>query len=163
VRAFVWPAVSDIVVRVDHVGSTAVPCLAAKPIVDIDIVVGTGDLVRPAIERVTAPGYRHIGELGVTGRHAFRLEADVDLPPHHLYLVVDRNRAHLDHVLLRDLLREDAETRQRYGELKRRNVQLADGDIDAYTRAKAALVAELLTRARSERGLEPVEYWLPDA
>ena len=66
-------------------------------------------------------------------------------------MVVENNKAHLDHWLLRDLLREDPSARQSYAALKRRNRDLADGDMDFYVAAKAALVAELLTRARTER------------
>lgn len=72
------------------------------------------------------------------------------------------SKAHLDHVLLRDLLRVDPEARRQYGELKRANVELAQDDMDVYVAAKAGLVAELLTRARMEQGLEPVSYWVPD-
>jgi GrpB-like predicted nucleotidyltransferase (UPF0157 family)/quercetin dioxygenase-like cupin family protein len=164
VRAFVWPAVAELAVRVDHVGSTAVPGLAAKPIVDLDVVLPSDDLVGPATSRLQQLGYRWLGELGVPGRQAFLAEpgsAAASLPAHHLYVVVEDNRAHLDHWLLRDLLRCDAEARRRYGELKRHNAATAGGDIDRYGQAKAGLVAELLARARAERGLEPVEYWQP--
>jgi GrpB-like predicted nucleotidyltransferase (UPF0157 family) len=161
VRATVWPAVADVALRIDHVGSTSVPGLAAKPIIDMDVVVASEDDLRPAIERLRTVGYRWRGDLGVPGREAFWAPRGHALPEHHLYLVVEDNRAHLDHWLLRDLLRADPEARRRYGELKRRNVELADGDMDVYVAAKAALVAELLTRARAERGLPPVEYWDP--
>jgi GrpB-like predicted nucleotidyltransferase (UPF0157 family) len=157
----VWPAVEGLALRIDHVGSTSVPGLAAKPIIDMDIVVAADDDVRSAIERLAATGYRWRGELGVTGRQAFSTPGDPALPAHHLYLVVENNRPHLDHWLLRDLLRVDPEARERYGALKRRNVELAAGDMDVYVAAKAELVAELLTRARAERGLPPVTYWDP--
>jgi GrpB-like predicted nucleotidyltransferase (UPF0157 family) len=162
VHDHVWPAVAQVALRIDHVGSTAVPGLAAKPIVDVDIVVGDAADVRRVNEALAGIGYRWRGDLGVPGREAYaRVAVDPDLPPHHLYCVVDGNRAHLDHLLLRDLLREDAGARRRYGELKRRNAADADGDLDRYVKAKANLVAELLIRARAERGLEPVEYWDP--
>jgi GrpB-like predicted nucleotidyltransferase (UPF0157 family)/quercetin dioxygenase-like cupin family protein len=162
VCARVWPVVQDIAVRIDHVGSTSVPGLAAKPIIDLDIVVSSPDDVRAVIERLATLGYRWRGDLGVTGREAFRRPTDDGLPRHHLYVVVEDNKAHLDHWLLRDLLRQDAGARARYGALKKRNAVLADNDIDVYVAAKAALVAELLTRARSDRGLPPEEYWTPD-
>jgi GrpB-like predicted nucleotidyltransferase (UPF0157 family)/quercetin dioxygenase-like cupin family protein len=151
VRDRVWPAVADVAVRIDHVGSTSVPGLAAKPIIDMDIVVASEDDVRPVIDRLAAIGYRWRGDLGVAGRQAFAPPAGSDLPRHHLYLVVEGNKAHLDHVLLRDLLRGDAEARGRYADLKRDNVELAAGDMDVYVAAKAALVTELLTRARAGR------------
>lgn len=157
----VWPAVADVAIRIDHVGSTSVPGLAAKPIIDMDIVVRSADDIRAVIDRLRDAGYQWRGELGVEGRHAFRLLSDEALPPHQLYLVVEDNRAHLDHWLLRDLLRGDPDARERYAALKRANMAIAEGDMDVYVARKAALVAELLTRARAERGLEPVEYWNP--
>jgi GrpB-like predicted nucleotidyltransferase (UPF0157 family)/quercetin dioxygenase-like cupin family protein len=162
VRDRVWPAVEGVALRIDHVGSTAVPGLAAKPIIDVDVVVASEDDLRPAIERLAGIGYRWRGDMGVAGRESFRRPGDDDLPEHHLYLVVEDNRAHLDHWLLRDVLRSDDGARDRYAALKRRNAVLADRDIDVYVAAKAELVAELLTRARAERGLPPVTYWQPD-
>jgi GrpB-like predicted nucleotidyltransferase (UPF0157 family) len=162
VRDHLWPALEGVAMRIDHVGSTSVPGLAAKPIIDLDIVVASEDDVRPVIERLSAIGYRWRGDLGVPGRQAFQLMSDHSLPVHHLYLVVENNKAHLDHWLLRDLLRDDPEARDRYAALKKRNVEVADSDMDVYTAAKAKLVAELLTRARAERGLPPASYWEPD-
>jgi GrpB-like predicted nucleotidyltransferase (UPF0157 family) len=161
VSAHVWPAVRDVALRIDHVGSTAVPGLAAKPIIDMDVVLASERDLPAVTERLAAIGYRWRGDLGVPGREAFGPRRDLGLPPHQLYVVVEDNRAHLDHWLLRDLLRDDAQARERYAALKRRNVQLAGGNMDAYVAAKAAFVAELLTRARSERGLPPVAYWDP--
>jgi GrpB-like predicted nucleotidyltransferase (UPF0157 family)/quercetin dioxygenase-like cupin family protein len=159
----VWPVVADIALRIEHVGSTAVPGLAAKPIIDMDIVVAAEGGVRPVIDRLAASGYRWCGDLGVVGREAFKPTREEGLPAHHLYLVVENNRPHADHFLLRDLLRQDAEARARYALIKRRNAQLAGRDMDVYVAAKARFVAELLTRARAERGLPPVVYWDPEA
>jgi GrpB-like predicted nucleotidyltransferase (UPF0157 family) len=154
-RARLWPAVEPVAIRIDHVGSTSVPGLAAKPIIDMDIVVALADAVELAIERLEGIGYRWLGDLGIPGREAFRPPPGAADPPHHLYVVVDDNQAHRDHWLLRDLLRGDAEARQRYAALKRRNAELARGDMDYYVEAKADLVTELLARARAERGLPP--------
>ena len=157
----VWPAVEEVAVRIDHVGSTAVPGLPAKPIIDMDVVVVSPDGVGAVVERLVGIGYRWRGDLGVKGRESFKPPAEPSLPRHHLYVVVENNRAHLDHWLLRDPLRENEAARERYGALKRRNAEDADGDLDAYVAAKAGLVAELLTRARADRGLPAVEYWRP--
>jgi GrpB-like predicted nucleotidyltransferase (UPF0157 family) len=161
-RTYVWPAVKELALRIDHVGSTSVPGLAAKPIIDMDIVVADVSRVRRVIDALGALRYRWVGDLGVEGREAFEASGQPDLPPHHLYLVVESSKAYLDHVLLRDLLRADPEACRQYGELKRANVSLAQGDMDVYVAAKARLVAELLTRARADQGLEPASYWVPD-
>jgi GrpB-like predicted nucleotidyltransferase (UPF0157 family)/quercetin dioxygenase-like cupin family protein len=161
VRTEVWPAVEGVALGIDHVGSTAVPGLAAKPIIDMDVVVASDDDVAPVIDRLAAIGYSWRGDLGVAGREAFSAPKGTDLPPHHLYLVVKDNRAHLDHWLLRDLLRDDVEARDAYSALKRNNVERAQGDMDVYLAAKAGFVAELLRRARAVRGLPAVTYWEP--
>ena len=157
-----WPEVADVALRIDHVGSTAVTGLAAKPIIDMDIVVRSSTEVPLVVASLTEAGYRWDGDLGVEGREAFSSPGEHQWPRHHLYLVVDGNRAHMDHILLRDLLRSDPVACRRYEQLKRTNAALADGDLDYYVAAKAGLVAELLTRARLERGLAPVTYWVPD-
>jgi GrpB-like predicted nucleotidyltransferase (UPF0157 family)/quercetin dioxygenase-like cupin family protein len=158
----IWPAISDIAVRIDHVGSTSVPGLAAKPIIDIDIVVSRAEDVRPAIDRLSEIGYRWRGDLGVVGREAFVEQRDLGLGKYNLYLVIEDNKAHLDHWLLRDLLREDPVARAEYAALKKRNAAASGDDMDFYVAAKAAFVARLLTRARQERGLPAAEYWEPD-
>ena len=158
-----WPVVAEVALRIEHVGSTSVPGLAAKPVIDLDIVVASRQLVDPAIERLAAAGFAWRGDLGVVGRQAFSSPPGLGLPAHHLYLVVENSKAHIDHWLLRDVLRAEPEARDRYGALKRANVELADGDIDVYVAAKASFVADLLTRARAERGLPEAEYWVPEA
>jgi GrpB-like predicted nucleotidyltransferase (UPF0157 family) len=153
---YVWPSIQDVAQRLEHVGSTSVPGMAAKPIIDMDIVVAREHDVRAVIERLAAIGYRWQGDLGVPGREAFDGKSVPErLPPHHLYLVVENNKAHLDHYLLRDLLREDADARQQYAALKRRNALLAEGNMETYVAAKAQLVHTLLGRARANRGFPP--------
>lgn len=75
-RGFVLPVLSDFVVTIEHVGSTSVPGLAAKPIVDIDVVMSTQSDVLMAIQRLATIGYVHEGDLGTTGREAFIPPAD---------------------------------------------------------------------------------------
>jgi GrpB-like predicted nucleotidyltransferase (UPF0157 family)/quercetin dioxygenase-like cupin family protein len=162
IRARVWPAVKDVALRVDHIGSTSVPGLAAKPIIDLDVVLAREADVQRGIEALRTEGYQWRGDLGVVGRQAFTNPPDTDLPGHHLYLVVDGSKPYVDHWLLRDMLREDPIARQAYAELKQANAVAAGGDIDYYVAAKAKFVAELLTKGRTERGLPPAEYWDPD-
>ncbi|HEY5266425.1 MAG TPA: GrpB family protein [Acidimicrobiales bacterium] len=157
-----WPHVADVALRIDHVGSTSVPGLAGKPVIDIDIVASRDTQVAILIHRLELAGYRWRGDLGVRGREAFSLIAESDLSEHHLYIVVENNRAHLDHLLLRDLLREDRQARDEYAALKASNMVAADGNMDVYLRSKASFVAQLLTQARAERGLPPAAYWIPE-
>lgn len=138
---------------IEHVGSTAVPGLAAKPIIDVDIVVPSADLVPAAIERLVAAGYHHEGDAGIPGREAFGLPPDV-AHYHHLYVVVEGNNAHQDHVLLRDHLRADAVDRERYAARKRELAYLLTTDRIAYVSGKGSLVEELLVKADGSRAAD---------
>ncbi len=71
-HAHIWPVVHDIAIGVEHVGSTSVPGLASKPIVDLSVVVPSEHEVPIAIERLSTLGYEHLGNLGIEGRDAFR-------------------------------------------------------------------------------------------
>ena len=69
-RGGIWPSVAGVAISIEHVGSTSVRGLAAKPIIDMTIVVPGADAVRTVIERLAEIGYRHRGDLGVPGaRH----------------------------------------------------------------------------------------------
>ena len=162
IAANLAPFVEPLVVRIEHVGSTSVPGLAAKPIIDLDVVVASEELLRPVISRIELAGYRWVGDLDVAGREAFEAPATQSLPEHHLYLVVENNRAHCDHWLFRNSLNAYPELRDRYSAIKRENAVLARGDIDRYVALKAAFVAQVLTVARRERAMAPVTYWEPD-
>ena len=136
--------------RVEHVGSTAVPGLAAKPILDVDIVVPSAASVGPVVAALASLGYVHRGDLGIAGREAFHA------PPggryHHLYVVVDGSPPYRDHVDLRDHLRRDASARRRYAEEKHRLAPLLRTDREAYVEQKGVIVQALLREARAPLG-----------
>jgi GrpB-like predicted nucleotidyltransferase (UPF0157 family) len=69
--ARVQATLGDFVLRVEHIGSTAVPGLAAKPVIDLDVVVARTDVAK-AIRLLSGLGYVHEGNLGIAGREAFR-------------------------------------------------------------------------------------------
>jgi GrpB-like predicted nucleotidyltransferase (UPF0157 family) len=80
-REPIWRALADIAISVEHVGSTSVPGLAAKPIIDIDAVITSSADISAAIDRLATLGYVHSGTLGIEGREAFESPAG---PAHHL-------------------------------------------------------------------------------
>jgi GrpB-like predicted nucleotidyltransferase (UPF0157 family) len=129
-----------------HIGSTAVPGLDAKPIIDLDVVVADQIAVAVAIGALAAAGWQHEGDLDVPGRDAFRPPASTIY--HHLYIVTDGSQAHRDHVDLRDFLRAHPGQAARYAKLKHQLAPLLQIDRTAYATGKANLIAELLTQAR---------------
>lgn len=134
-------------VVIEHVGSTSVTGLAAKPIIDLEVVVGSAEEICPTIEALAALGYLHRGDLGIAGREAFT--APSGLPYHHLYLVVAGSQPHRDHVDLRDYLRANPQAAERYAAVKLRLSPLLASDREAYTTSKAATVQALLAEARA--------------
>ena len=127
---------------IEHVGSTSVPGLAAKPIIDMDIVVQhMADI--PAIIAVLATlGYVHRGDMGIVGREAFR--APADLPAHHLYLGHGDAPSIRNHLLLRDYLRQHPQAVIAYTQLKRDLATRYGDDIDAYVEGKSQFIADIL-------------------
>jgi len=142
-------ALGDLAVRIEHVGSTAVPGLAAKPIVDMDVVVASRAEVPAAIERLAPLGYLHQGDMGIPGREAFL--APWDAPRHHLYLCASDNLQLQLHLRLRDYLRTHPEAAHEYAALKQTLAERYEHDREAYTEAKTEMVEDLLDRAAEGR------------
>jgi GrpB-like predicted nucleotidyltransferase (UPF0157 family) len=131
------------VMAIEHVGSTAVEGLAAKPVIDIDIVVAT-EQVGTAIAAMEGIGFRGRGEMGISQRWAFH--APAHLPPTNTYVVEHNSLALRNHLGVRDVLRVDAELRNEYADLKRTLARSTD-DISTYIEAKSALLGRILERA----------------
>src|ERR1700744_4662012 len=74
-RGRIVTALGGLATAVEHVGSTAVPGLAAKPIIDMDVLLVSGDALPTTIERLATLGYVHQGDLGIPDREAFRTPA----------------------------------------------------------------------------------------
>ena len=150
-RVQIASVVHDVATAVEHVGSTSVPGLAAKPIVDISVVVPTEAAVPVAITRLATLGYAHCGNLGVEGREAFTTPPHA--PPHHLYLCSRNSLALANHLLVRDHLRAHPAVAREYGELKKQLANQFTHDIDGYTAGKTDAILRILEMA----GLRPDE------
>lgn len=146
-RDRVAAALGPLALAIEHVGSTSVPNMCAKPIIDLDVVVRPED-VPAAISAVEALGYRHEGNLGVAGREAFRWVAD--FPEHHLYVCPEGSPALERHLLIRDYLREHPDIAREYAALKKQLAEKYHDNRTKYQAAKAEFVDSLLEKARSE-------------
>ncbi|MGU3408477.1 GrpB family protein [Microbacterium sp. M1A1_1b] len=131
------------VVAIEHVGSTAVPGLAAKPVIDVDVVVGATevDAAAAALGRI---GFRRSAATGVPGRVAF--VTPERFRPSNTYVVVDGSLALRNHLAVRDVLRADPSLRDEYAAVKRHAAADA-ADIDAYLAMKEAVLTRVLQRA----------------
>ena len=144
IRAELMRALGDIpVVAIEHVGSTSVPGLVAKPVIDIDVIVDRSD-VEAAIGALERIGYQHRGNLGIPDRHS--LAQPGDGTRRNVYVVVDGALSLRNHLAIRDALRSDRSLRVRYGALKLR-LSSETHDIDTYVARKSRLLLGILRDA----------------
>jgi GrpB-like predicted nucleotidyltransferase (UPF0157 family) len=134
-------AVQGLSVRIEHIGSTAVEGLAAKPIIDIDLIYTQNDDFEPVKANLARIGYQHGGDQGIEGREVFKRiaqeqDAVLDKIPHHLYVGKFDSTEIQRHLLFRDYLRKHAEARHFYMNLKYEIAQEAQQDRKIYAQIK---------------------------
>ena len=128
------------VVAIEHVGSTSVPGLPAKPIIDVDIVIPREGIPR-AIEVFESHSHVCRGDLGITDRYAFLISQAPFAT--NTYLVVEGSVALRNHLLLRQVLRENPELRREYAVIKRQLAASAP-DIADYSSSKTEVIQRIL-------------------
>jgi GrpB-like predicted nucleotidyltransferase (UPF0157 family) len=143
-RDHIWPAVNHLATAIEHVGSTSVPGLAAKPVIDMDIVIPSGTALPPMIAALRTLGYEHRGNLGIEDREAF-LAAE-DRPKHNLYACPSDSLALRNHLSLRDHLRTHPSDAADYARLKIGLAEKFPGDMDRYIEAKTNFILSILAR-----------------
>jgi GrpB-like predicted nucleotidyltransferase (UPF0157 family) len=144
-RSRIAQVLNGLTTAIEHVGSTAVPGLAAKPIIDIDILLRSATEFPLVCERLGSLGYEHRGDVGVAGREVFRT------PPcqfaHHLYVCPPGSQEYSRHIAFRDYLRSRPEDASAYAALKRNLVHKFAADREAYNQGKTEFVRQILRRA----------------
>jgi len=148
-RERIAAALGRLALQIEHVGSTSVPNMCAKPIIDLDVVVEHED-VPAAITALETLGYRHEGNLGPDGREAFRWIGE--FPEHHLYICPQGSPAFERHLRVRDYLRKHPEEAREYAEVKQRLAREYRDNRTKYQLAKKEFVDALMEKARQEFG-----------
>jgi GrpB-like predicted nucleotidyltransferase (UPF0157 family) len=160
--------IQDVLVNVPyqdiiHVGSTSIPSMPAKPVIDIDIVIASPFDLAPVRAALSAVGYTDMGEMGIPGRYQFRQTGvlasnaatggsndEFHAPETPLglrrntYVVLDGCAALRNHLAVRDLLRGDEGWRQEYAEVKLRLAEREHADMEAYSKAKSEVLGRIL-------------------
>lgn len=151
---------ADLLGRIEHFGSTAVPGLAAKPIVDMLVEVTDLEETRRRIAPVLeAQGYdyfwRPSSGSSTPPWYAWFIKRDENgVRTHHIHMV-EAHFEHWDRLLFRDHLIRHPEIARAYAELKMRLAERHPRDRVAYTEAKSAFIAEVTEKARRSRGRRP--------
>lgn len=135
-------AIQHDIVSIEHVGSTSVEGLHAKPIIDIDIVV-ENDKFSIVKQRLKEIDYEHVGDLGIVSREAFSYKNKEHLMEHHLYVCTKESSELKRHITFRNYLRLHADERDRYGKIKIEMAKKFPHDIDNYLLGKESVILDI--------------------
>ena len=140
IRKELAEALGDLAIKIEHVGSTSVPGLSAKPIIDIDVVIKDRSVLPSVIEALGKIGYQHEGDQGIPGREAFKYEGKDHLRKHHLYVCSEDASELKRHLSFRDYLLEHPEAVSEYSRIKEEGAVLFPHDIDKYIEHKTPFI-----------------------
>ena len=143
IRREIEEAIGDLILGIEHVGSTAVKGLPAKPCIDLDVIIEDYSLLDDVIRKLEEIGYFHEGDLGIKDREAFRYDGKLHLMTHHLYVCPRYSRELYRHIAFRDFLRTDHAAARKYGAVKETAARLFPESMDGYMAYKSSCIAQL--------------------
>ncbi|KAL6719207.1 hypothetical protein ACLMJK_003444 [Lecanora helva] len=140
--------------NIEHIGSTSIPDLPAKPIIDVLITVQPSEFNDASLEKFREAltwgtrqgGYHYIGDGGVQGRWSFKLYGDIPIPRNVYVMPEDDSLVLRSYRNLQEVLRVDVELREEYGRIK---VELAQGDygnVMQYAAKKRPIIRNILKK-----------------
>ena len=135
--------------EVQHVGSTAVPELRAKPILDIAAGIKSLSTIPELVKRLTDVGYIYRGNAGNNGGHLFVWESSPNIRTIHLHVVKHQDRQWNNYLLLRDVLCQNSEIREQYAQLKKQLKNRYPNDRKAYTSAKCDFIEKVINTQKN--------------
>jgi len=142
----------DIPVTIEHVGSTAIPGMIAKPILDIDIIPEKAETLTVITKQLKQVGYLFKNEQGVKDRFVFK-QTNLFIPAtntnkkwmtHHLYVCLSNSLALKNHLLFRDALLKDEELAHKYYQLKTELLAEKGMTRETYNKRKTDFILSVL-------------------
>lgn len=128
---------------IHHIGSTAIPGIRAKPIIDMLVEVADLEKVDAAVPAMTALGYESLGEFGIAGRRYFRKDAADGRRTHQIHVFAAGSPQITRHIAFRDFLRGNPDKAVEYDTLKADLAARFPSDISAYTDGKDEFIREI--------------------
>lgn len=146
-------ALGNNVVQVHHIGSTAIPNIYAKPVIDLLVEVNDINQVDRCNAAMAALGYSILGEFGLPGRRYFRKDNAEGHRTHHAHIFQTGSPAVVRHLAFRDFMIAHPDCAQQYSDLKRALAAQHPEDIDGYMDGKDEFVKAMEQRALQWRGI----------
>ena len=144
-------ALGDNVVAIHHIGSTAIPDIYAKPVVDLLVEVRDVTEVDGRSSSMESLGYEVMGEYGIPGRRYFRKDDREGIRTHHIHAFEAGSAEAVRHLAFRDYMIAHPVDAQSYSELKRRLAEEHPQSMDAYIDGKDGFIREIDRRAAQWR------------
>jgi GrpB-like predicted nucleotidyltransferase (UPF0157 family) len=136
------------ILEIQHIGSTSIPGMVAKPIIDIAIAVRDFEGAKVCIDPIEHLGYQYRGEFGIPRRHYF---VKGDPRTHHIHMLEITSQDWKNQLFFRDYLTRHPQSARDYANLKIEMAQRFPKDRESYLEAKAPFIQSVLQLARSER------------
>ena len=143
IKTEIEAAIADLIVGIEHVGSTSVEGMSAKPCIDVDVIIKDYTVFDAVVSKLASIGYIHEGDLGIKDREAFKYTDKPHLMTHHLYVCPQNSEELHRHVMFRDFLRSNAEAARKYSSVKETAAEQFPNDIDKYIEYKSPCIEEL--------------------
>jgi GrpB-like predicted nucleotidyltransferase (UPF0157 family) len=143
-RRLLQQHIGSLVLDIQHVGSTAVPGLDAKPIIDIAVAIASPAVIPGCRQLLCRLGYIDRGNGSANGGYLFVKESAPDIRTHHLHLVAANDPQWSTYLRFRDMLRVDATLRARYATLKKALQEKFPQDREAYVSGKHEFIRYVL-------------------
>ena len=147
-RERISDAIGEHILSIEHIGSTSIPGLSAKPVIDIGIGLKNFEAGFACVKQMESLEYLYKGENGIKDRHYFRTDADI--VKFHVHMFSQGHPKLLDHLLFRDYLRAHPEEKQKYQQLKEELSQKYADQRSLYTPGKADFIQGILEKAHKE-------------
>ena len=143
IKSEIEEAIGILILGIEHVGSTSVEGMSAKPCIDIDVIIKDYSVFAAVVDGLRGIGYIHEGDLGIKEREAFKYSGKEYLQTHHLYVCPQYSEELHRHITFRDFLRSNPQAVKRYSLVKEKGAELFPNDIDGYIAYKSPCIEEL--------------------
>lgn len=150
IRDFLLGHIGDLVLEIKHVGSTSVPGLCAKPIIDLVAIMDSYEVFPEIVSRLEKIGFLHEGDGGIKEREVFKRLIPDDFMDYHFYVYPKDSEENRRHTLFRNALLADKRLADEYGKLKMRLIGEVNGDRVLYTDSKTDFILGVINKALRE-------------
>lgn len=150
IRDYLMVQIGDLVLEIKHVGSTSVPGLAAKPIIDIVAVMESYDVFPEIVSRLEKVGFQHEGDGGIKEREVFKRLIPDDFMDYHFYACPKDSEENRRQTIFRNALLKNKDLAEEYGKLKMRLIEEVNGDRALYTDSKTDFILGVTNKAIQE-------------